>query len=115
MEEYTLLFNFRLLPVAYSSAKTIQITSSMTFIKSNGCIQVHLILNIMATGFITIRPFCLASVCVGFEPMYMKKKHCSPKFGLGSCPLRGGFLQIISTLFISRVAAKRPTNSKTED
>ena len=35
---------FRLPPVVHSSAKTIQMKSSMMFIQSNGCTEIHLIL-----------------------------------------------------------------------
>ena len=43
-------FFFRLLSVDHSSTKTIQVKSSMTFIQSNGCIGIDLILNKYGSG-----------------------------------------------------------------
>ena len=49
--EYIILLNFRLYPVDNSSAKTIQMKSSMAFIQSNGWTEIDLIFKKYGGGF----------------------------------------------------------------
>ena len=48
-EAYIFILNFSL-PIAHSSAKPIQMKSSMTFIQSNGYKEIYLILNNYGDG-----------------------------------------------------------------
>ena len=49
--------SFRLLPVAHTSAKPMQIKSSMAFIQSKGCKEIDLIFTNMVAVYMTICQF----------------------------------------------------------